>query len=77
MQFNVRELGLILFKVGAAGFLIGGAGLDGPDFAVSTILTVVSFLVAAVGYRLWEISERGEKNQATKEIDARSEEVAF
>lgn len=52
----MKRFGIILFAVGSIGFLIGGAGLDGPTWVASAILTVVSFLVAAVGYKLWEIS---------------------
>ena len=57
----MKRFGITLFAVGSIGFLIGGAGLDGPTWVASAILAVVSFLVAAVGYKLWEVSLREEE----------------
>ena len=53
----MRKIGLFLFGIGIPGFLIGGSGLDGPTFTSSVILTVASFAIAAVGYKLLEKSE--------------------
>lgn len=74
----MRKFGWILFAVGASEFLIGGAGLDGPTFASSAILTVASFLIAAVGYKLRENSLRKERKiEAAKEALQRSKEITF
>ena len=85
----MRKLGLSLFATGLSGFMIGGAGLDGPAAAPSMILTAASFLVAAVGYRLWMMSEqraalaesermrKERKIEATKEAIARAKEDTF
>lgn len=86
----MRKIGLFLFGSGLIGFLIGGAGIDGwSGPAANVILTVVSFIVAAVGYRLWEISERKEAHEkaqaerrrkefeATEKAIARSKEATF
>lgn len=73
----MRKIGLTLFGSGCLGFLIGGAGLDGPTFTVSAILTTASFLLAAVGYRIYEKSERCERNKAAEEINARPKEATF
>lgn len=73
----MKKLGLSLFGIGLSGFLIGGSGLDGAASAECMILTAASFLVAAVGYNIYKKSERGEKNKAAKEIDARPKEATF
>ena len=85
----MRKLGVILFAIGATGFLIGGSGLDGPTATASVILTVASFAIAAVGYKLREKSEckisltesestRKEiENEAAKEAIQRSKEITF
>lgn len=87
----MKRFGITLFAVGSIGFLIGGAGLDGPTWVASAILAVVSFLVAAVGYKFYEKlegsetestnnnekSERGEKNQTGKKVDTKSKEATF
>ena len=85
----MKRIALTLFGIGLAGFLIGGAGLDGPNFTASAIFAVVSFLVAAVGYRLWVVSAREEayekaqeerrrrEIEATKETIARTKEATF
>lgn len=71
------KIGLILFGTGLIGFLIGGAGIDGPTSIVCVILAVVSFVVAAVGHRIYSISERSEEDQTTEEIDAQPKESTF
>lgn len=85
----MRKSGLFLFNIGASGVLIGGAGLDCLTAVPSMILTAASFLVAAVGYRLWMMSEqrsalveseriRKEKEiEATEKIIARAKENTF
>lgn len=85
----MRKSGLFLFNIGASGVLIGGAGLDGQAAMPSMILTAASFLVAAVGYRLWMMSEqraalaesermrKKRKIEATKEAIARAKENTF
>lgn len=85
----MRKSGLFLFNIGASGVLIGGAGLDGLTAVPSMILTASSFVIAAVGYRLWVISEqrsalveseriRKEKEiEATEKIIARAKENTF
>ena len=78
----MRKSGLFLFNIGASGVLIGGAGLDGPAAVPSMILTAASFLIAAVGYRLWVISEQrsalveSERIRKEKEIEATEEAIA-
>lgn len=78
----MRKSGLFLFNIGASGVLIGGAGLDGPAALPSMILTAASFLVAAVGYRLWVISEQrsalveSERIRKEREIEATKESIA-
>lgn len=66
-----------LFCVGIIGFLIGGSGLDGPTFASSAILTAASFMIATVGYKIYKIPERGERNKTSEEINARPKEATF
>ena len=85
----MRKSGLFLFNIGASGVLIGGAGLDVQAAVPSMILTAASFVIAAVGYRLWMISEqrsalveseriRKEKEiEATEKIIARAKEDTF
>lgn len=85
----MRKIGLFLFGIGTYGFLIGGSGLDGPTFTSSAILTVASFAIAAVGYKLKEESEceislvESEKirkemeHEAAKEIVKRTKEDTF
>lgn len=74
----MRTLGVILFAIGASGFLIGGSGLDGPTATASVILTVASFAIAAVGYKLRENSLRKEiENEAAKEAIKRAKEATF
>lgn len=73
----MKKLGLSLFGTGLSGFLIGGSGLDGAASAECMVLTASSFLVAAVGYNIYKKSERGKKNKAAKEIDARPKEATF
>ena len=70
-------IGTVLFSVGIIGFLIGGSGLDGPTFASSAILTAASFMIATVGYKIYKISERGERNKTSEEIDTRPKEATF
>lgn len=79
----MKKISLTLFGSGLIGFLISGAGIDGWSApAANVILTVASFVVAAVGYRLWEISERKkthEKAQAErrrKEFEATEKAIA-
>lgn len=78
----MRKIGLFLFCIGASGVLIGGAGLDGPTVVPSMILTATSFLVAAVGYRLWRMSEQrlalaeSERIRKEREIEATEEDIA-
>ena len=73
----MRKIGLFLFGIGTFGFLIGGSGLDGPTFASSAILTAASFVIATVGYKIYKISERGERNKESEEIDTRPKEATF
>ena len=85
----MRKSGLFLFNIGASGVLIGGAGLDCLTAVPNMILTAASFVIAAVGYRLWAISEqrsalveseriRKEKEiEATEKIIARAKEDTF
>ena len=73
----MRKTGLFLFGTGLSGFLIGGSGLDGSASTVCAILTAVSFLVAAVGYKIYEKSERGEEDKAAEEINIRPKETTF
>ena len=78
----MRKLGLSLFATGLSGFMIGGAGLDGTSAVTSMILTAASFVIAAVGYRLWMISEQrsalveSERIRKEKEIEATKEAIA-
>ena len=78
----MRKSGLFLFNIGASGVLIGGAGLDGPAAVPSMILTAASFVIAAVGYRLWVISEQrtalveSERIRKEREIEATKEAIA-
>lgn len=78
----MRKASLIMFGSGVICFLIGGAGLDGPDFTASVILIAASFAVAAVGYRLRVTSERKEvygraqKERRRKEIEATEKAIA-
>lgn len=77
----MRRFGLILFSIGASGILIGGSGLGGPTFTSCAILTATSFLVAAVGYRLWRMSEQrlalaeSERIRKEREIEATEEAI--
>lgn len=85
----MKKVSLIIFGSGVTGFLISGAGLDGPDFTASVILIVASFAVAAVGYRLRVASERKEaygrarkerrrkEIEATEKANAQSKEATF
>ena len=78
----MRKSGLFLFNIGASGVLIGGAGLDGTSAVTSMILTAASFVIAAVGYRLWVISEQrtalveSERIRKEKEIEATEKAIA-
>ena len=68
----------ILLGTGFLGFLIGGAGLDGPTSAMSAVLAAASFLVAAVGYRSLENFQRKEKEiEAAKKISLTQKEATF
>lgn len=73
----MKRVGMILFGIGCIGLLIGGSGLDGPTFASSEILTAASFASATVGYKIYKISERGERNKASEEINTRPKEATF
>lgn len=63
----------ILFGFGFLTFLICGSGLDGPTAKPCAILTAASFAVAAVGYRLWVMSERKEAHEKAREERRRKE----
>lgn len=77
-KHKMEIVGTILFGAGTMGFLIGGAGLDGPTFAASAIFTVASGLVAAVGYKLKQIDHgRGKKNKAAEKAIQRAKETTF
>ncbi len=68
----------ILLGTGFLGFLIGGAGLDGPTSAMSAVLAAASFLVAAVGYRSLENFQRKEKEiEAAKKNITHTKEATF
>ena len=54
---TARKVGLGLFEVGAAAFLIGGLSLDGPDLLPAIILTGVPLAVAISGYVLYRATE--------------------
>lgn len=69
----MRKSSLVLFGSGTLTFLIGGSGLDGPSAVPCAILTAVSFAVAAVGYRLWVMSERKEAHEKAREERRRKE----
>ena len=62
--------------------MIGGAGLDGHAAVPSMILTAASFVIAAVGYRLWVVSEQrsalveSERIRKEKEIEATEKAIA-
>ncbi|MDO4308374.1 MAG: hypothetical protein Q4C77_16255 [Eubacteriales bacterium] len=85
----MKRIGLILFGIGLTGFLIGGAGLDGPTSTASAILTAISFLAAVAAYRLWvkveqreayeeaQEERRKEEIEAAKQIDTRPKEATF
>lgn len=73
----MKRVGMILIGIGCIGFLIGGSGLDGPTFALSAILTAASFASAAAGYKIYKISERGEINKESEEINTRTKEATF
>lgn len=78
----MRKSGLFLFCIGASGILIGGAGLDGPTAVPSMILAAASFVIAAVGYRLWMMSEQrlllaeSERIRKEREIEETKEAIA-
>lgn len=78
----MKKLVLTLFGIGLTGFLIGGAGLDGPNLTASVILAAAGFVVATVGYRLWAVAERKEaferaqEERRRKEIEATKETIA-
>lgn len=78
----MRKTSVILFNVGVAGLLIGGAGIDGPTTVSSVALTVASFVVAAVGYRSWvmsrqkEASGKARKKRRREEIEAAEKAIA-
>lgn len=77
----MRKIGLFLFCIGASGVMIGGAGLDGPTAVPSMILAAASFVIAAVGYKLWRMSEQrtalaeSERIRKEREIEATKETV--
>lgn len=85
----MKIVGMILNGIGCLGFLIGGSGLDGPTATASVILTAASFVIATVGYKLREQSEREIsltesestrkeiENEAAKEVIKRAKEVTF
>lgn len=73
----MRRAGLIFLGIGLSGFLIGGSGLDSSASTVCAILTAASFLVAAVGYKIYEKSERGEEDKTAEEINIRPKETTF
>lgn len=77
----MRKAGLFLFCIGASGFLIGGAGIDGPTFTSSMVLAVTSFVVAAVGNKLLEKSDQilklEEAKRRRKEIEIETTEEAI
>lgn len=76
----MRRIGLILFGTGLTGFLTFGSGIDSA--ATCVILTAASFLVAAVGYKLWRMSEQrlamaeSERIRKEREIEATKEAIA-
>lgn len=78
----MKKVGLILFGFGLTGFLISGSGLDGQTFVINALLTVASFVVTAVGYRLLEVSERkaaheeAQAERRRKEIEATEKAIA-
>lgn len=67
------KIAKILFGFGFLTFLICGSGLDGPTSIPCAILTVASFAVAAVGYRLWAAAERKEAHENALEERRRKE----
>lgn len=67
------KIAKFLFGSGTLAFLIGGSGLDGPTSIPCAILTAASFAVAAVGYRLWVMSERKEAHETAREERRRKE----
>lgn len=83
----MKRLGLILFGTGLVGFLLFGSGIDSTP--TCAILTAISFLVAAAGYKLWRMSEyrtalaeseriRKEREiETTKEAISRAKETTF
>lgn len=77
---TLRRIGLILFGTGLTGFLTFGSGIDSA--ATCAILTAASFLVAAVGYKLWMRSEQrltleeSERIRKEREIEAAEEAIA-
>lgn len=77
----MRKIGLFLFGIGISGFMIGGAGLDGTAEVTSMILTAASCVIAAVGYRLWVISEQrsvlAESERIRKEYEVEATEKAI
>lgn len=73
----MKRVGMVLIGIGCIGFLIGGSGLDGPTFVSSAILAAASFAIAAVGYKIYKISERGERNKESEEINTRTQEATF
>lgn len=59
----MKNAALITMGIGALGFLVGVAGVDGPTETACVVLAVVSSGIFAVGYRLYQIWKRGEQRE--------------
>lgn len=75
----MKRFGFILFGTGLTGFLLFGSGLDSPS-PTCAILAATSFMVAAVGHKLWRMSEQrlslAESERKEREIEATEEAIA-
>lgn len=59
----MKNAALITMGIGALGFLMGIAGVDGPTETACVVLSVVSSGIFAVGHRLYQIWKRGEQRE--------------
>ena len=55
----MKNAALATMGIGAMGFMIAAAGIDGPTSGTCAILAVVSIGIAMVGNKIYKLAKEG------------------
>lgn len=67
----MKNAALTTMGIGAMGFMIAAAGIDGPTAGTCAILSVASIGIVMIGNKIYKLAKEGERLERERARDAR------